>query len=217
MLSTNNLPSAGQAKTFSPGNQKLKINSIELAKGFKEGSYHVHLNMEGVDLGEGFEGFYIDNVTKTGDRYKGQVGRVRMSQYAYEDGVTKTGTKINRDQSILRGLQNLAKVSGKELELAAVEADTIEEYVPLASAVLSGGPFINFCVGGKEFVNRGGYIQHDMFLPNSRGGQFAFTADTEDPAKLLTFNAATHIIKAAGTAAPVDGFEATKKADEFAL
>lgn len=215
MLSTSNLPSASTPKTFSPGNHKLKINSIELAKGYNEGSYQVNINMEGEDQGEDFEGFFIDNVAK-GDRYKGQVGRVRMSQYAYADAVTKNGNKINRDQSILRGLQNLAKVVGVQTQLYAIEADTIEEYVPLASEILASGDFAWFCVGGKEYLNKAGYTQHDMFLPNSKGGKYAFTAIDEEPSKLMEFDPASHIIKQAGTtAAPVDSFDAKKKA--FAL
>ena len=211
MLSTSNLPTAGQAKTFGPGNQQLKINSVELVKGYQEGSYQVKLHMEGPDQGEGFEGFYIDNVSKSGDRYKGQVGTVRMSQYAYNSTTTPSGVKIDRDQSILRGLQNLAKVTGVQAQLDTISAETIEEYVQEASEVLAQGDFANFCIGGKEYVNKGGYTQHDMFLPNSKGGLYAFTALNEDPAKQLQFNNAVHIIKAAGSA-PVETFEANKKA-----
>lgn len=213
MLSTSNLPQAGQAKTFGPGNHLLKINSVELSKGYKEGSYQVKLQMEGPDLGENFEGFYIDNESKTGDRYKGQVGTVRMSQYSYDNTVTKSGTVIDRDQSILRGLLNLAKVTGVQQELDAIEVDTIEEFVPLASEVLSKGNYANFCVGGKEYTNRAGYLAHDMFLPNSRDNKFAFTAADEDPSKLLEFNPALHIVKQTG-AAPVESFE---KKNEFAI
>ena len=212
MLSTSNLPASGVSKTLNPGQQTVRINSVELAKGYNEGSYQVNLNMEGEDLGEGFEGFFIDNVTKEGDRYKGQVGRVRMSQYAYADAVTKSGAQINRDQSILRGLQNLAKVAGVQAKLDAIEADTIEEYVPLASEVLAKGGYFKAVVGGKEYLNKGGYTQYDLFLPNSKGGQYAFTALDEDPTKLMDFNPAVHILKQAGTtSAPVDGFSADKK------
>jgi len=215
MLSTNNLPQANVSKTLNPGNQVVKINSVELAKGYQEGSYQVNLNMEGEDLGDDFEGFFIDNVSKSGDRYKGQVGRVRMSQYAYNNATTNSGVKIDRDQSILRGLQNLAKVSGVLSQLDAIEADTIEEYIPLASEVLAGGEYFKACIGGKEYLNKGGYTQHDLFLPGSKGGQYAFTAIDEDDSKLMQFDASKHIIKPT-PAASVDGFEAAKKS-QFAL
>lgn len=214
MLSTGNLPTTNnQAKTFGPGNQALKIHRLELVKGFEEGAYRVVLHMEGVDLGDSFEGFYIDNEAKT-NRYKGQVGRVRLSQYDFKNGVTRSGIAIDRDQSILRSLQNLAKVTGVDEELSKVGADTIEEYIPLASDVLSKGSFANFCVAGKEYINKAGYTQHDLFLPNSKEGKYAFTGLLEDPNKLMVFNPSVHILSNKPT--NVEGFEPTKK-DAFSL
>lgn len=215
MLSTSNLPvSNNQAKTFGPGNQELKINSIELVKGFDENSYRIILHMEGIDLGEGFEGFYKDNEAKT-DRYLGQVGRVKLSQYDFKNGTTRTGIVIDRDQSILRSLQNLAKVTGVEEELAAVKADTMIEYIPLASEVFKNSRYANFCIAGQEFTNKAGYTQYNLFLPNSKNGKYAFTALLEDDSKLLEFDPKVHIISQKTT--NVESFDASAKKDAFSL
>jgi hypothetical protein len=56
-LSTSDLPEGGSglSKTFSPGNQKLKINSVKLEPfRFIEGAYHLMLNCETEKI-EGFE------------------------------------------------------------------------------------------------------------------------------------------------------------------
>lgn len=215
MLSTKNIPESKQAKTFGPGNHKAKVNRIELAAGYNPGSYNVYLHLEGEDQGADFEGFFIDAESKSGPRYKGQVGRVRMSAYAFEDGVTKSGIKVNRDQSILRGLMNIAKVLGKQDQLNLVEADTIEEYVPLASKVLAGDTFINWCIAGKEY-ERGGYTNYDLFLPNSKNNEFAYEADGVSNSKLMKFDRNIHITGKVA-AKTVDSFEATPGNDDFSL
>lgn len=212
MLSTKNIPDSKLAKTFGPGNQKAKINRIELQPGYNPGSYQVKLFLESEDLGPDFEGFFIDPVAQT-DRYVGQVGTVRMSAYAFEDGSTKTGVKVNRDQSILRGLMNLAKALGVSEELDTISADTIEEFVPLASEVLSkNGKFLNFCLAGKEYVDKGGYTKYDLFLPTSKGGQYAYEAVDAVDSKLMKFDPSAHLIRKAPVK-PVEEFAAAK--DDF--
>lgn len=214
MLTTKDIAEAKVPKTLGPGNHAAKISRIELGKGYNAGSYHVYLHVEGEDQGPDFEGFFKDAESKTGPRYQGQVGRVRMSAYAFEDGVTKTGIPVNRDRSILRGLQNLAKVLGKQEELDKVEADTIEEYVPLASAVLSGNTFLNWCFAGKEY-EKGGYTNYDLYLPSTKGGGFAYEAQGVTSSKLIQFDAAKHITGKTQPQ-PVESFE-PEKTDDFNL
>src|SRR5881398_1434599 len=101
MLSTKNISqSANLPKTLNPGTHVVTIRSIELGKGYEPESYHVNLNVVGPDLGDDFEGFLLDKNDPSGLRFRGQIGRVAMSQFAYKDGVTKTGYKKNRDQDI---------------------------------------------------------------------------------------------------------------------
>ena len=214
MLSTKNLPDTNVPKTFGPGNITASITRIELAPGpaYKPGSYQVNIHLEGPDMGNSFEGFYKDAVNKTGERYKGQVGKVRMSEYPFADGITKKGTPVNRDESIMRGLQNLARVVGKEKELNDIEVPTIEELVAFASELLSGSKPVNWCIGGKEYTNKDGYLNYDLFLPATKGLGYAYEAVGATPSKLLTFDPATHIVKKKDPEAVIE-FEPEVKLD----
>ena len=109
-LSTTDLQSSGggMPKTIAPGNHELKINSIRLDEfRFIEGAYHFLLEMETKPI-EGFEGFMKDRDDESKGRYEGQIGRVKASQYAFADGETKSGIKIQRDRSIMLFLKNLS-------------------------------------------------------------------------------------------------------------
>ena len=102
-LSTTDLGTGGSGlpKTITPGNHVLKINSIELEDfKFIDNAYHLMLHVETAPI-EGFEGFMIDKDDESKGRYAGQIGRVKASQYAFADGETKSGIKIQRDRSIL--------------------------------------------------------------------------------------------------------------------
>ena len=97
-LSTTDLGTAGSGlpKTITPGNHVLKINSIELEEfKFIPGAYHLMLHVETAPI-EGFEGFLIDKDDESKGHYAGQIGRVKASQYAFADGETKSGIKIQQ-------------------------------------------------------------------------------------------------------------------------
>lgn len=195
MLSTKNLGGKGISKTLQPGNHVAKINNITLEKGFDEGSYFVVLHLEGEDLGPGFEGFLIDKDNPNGHRYKGQTGRVKLTPYAFSSG-EHNGHKFDRDLSILGALKNLAIALGKKEELNQIESKTIEQYIPLAAKVLSSGLFLNFCIGGREYLNKEGYINYDLFLPkNAKEGQAYERLNPESKSRLLRFDPDTHIRK----------------------
>jgi hypothetical protein len=212
-LSTKGMQEGGVPKTLSPGKHKVTINSIKLGQGYGEGSYNVYLNVEGPDLGPDFEGFFIDANAKSGPRYAGQVGRVRLSPFPYKDGVTKTGIVINRDQSILKGLKSLSKAVGLSDELDAIEADTIEEFVEKANDIFVKAKPFNIICGGRAWDNKG-YTQYDLFVPNSKDGKYGFESADVDPkdSKLMIFDPSTHIQqpKAAET---VQNFEPQPQAD----
>jgi len=113
-LSTTDLKEGGSGlpKTISPGNITLKINSVVLEDfKFIQGAKHLMLNVETEPIA-GFEGFMIDKDDESKGHYAGQIGRVKASQYAFADGQTKTGIKIERDRSILIFLQRLCKTLG---------------------------------------------------------------------------------------------------------
>lgn len=196
-LSTTDLPQGGGLpKTIQPGNHTLKINSVYLDDfRFIEGAKHLIMNVETEEL-EGFEGFMIDKDDPSKGNYKGQIGRVKASQYAFADGQTKSGIKIYRDRSVLMFLQNLCRALGKTDWFQAQDNkhDTIEEFV---EAFNEEAPFkdvyMDFCIAGKEYESKSGYTNYDMWLPKSTKNAHAFVERDSD--RLLQYNEADHLTK----------------------
>lgn len=197
-LSTTDLGTGGSGlpKTITPGNHVLKINSIELEDfKFIPGAYHLMLHVETEPI-EGFEGFLIDKDDESKGRYEGQIGKVKASQYAFADGETKTGIKIQRDRSILIFLRTLAHTMG--LDSWFVEQndkhDTIEDFVKAFNKTADfKGEYLEFCIAGKEYESKSGYTNYDMWLPKAEGKKYAFGA-VEDGA-VITFDEAKHVKK----------------------
>ncbi len=197
-ISTKNIPTGGTSvpKNLQPGNTVAKINDISLESfTFKEGAYHVILHLEGADRGSDFEGFFINKDRPELGRYKGQVGRVKSSEWAYADGETKSGIKINRDTEILKFISNLCKeVETDWLEQADGKYNTIEEFV---KGFNQDKPFkdvwFNFCLAGKEYQNKEGYTAYDLFLPKYVKGAVSFETCDKATSKIMRFNEAEHI------------------------
>ncbi len=61
----------------------------------------------------------------------------------------------------------LSEVLNKRDDLDNIEADTVEEFMVSANSVLSGDTYINACIGGREWENKEGYINYDLFLPSN--------------------------------------------------
>lgn len=190
--------SNGPSKTITPGRVTAKINSVLLEENrFKPGSYHVILNLETEDMGPEFEGFLIDKDNPELGRHKGQVGRVKTSDWAYSDGETKTGMQISRDLEILRAIKNLCT----ELDMIAwydaqdEKHETIED---LIAAFNSDAPFkdrwMDYCIAGREYLSKQGYTKYDLYLPKfSKGSAPYATLDNES--KLIQFDPTVHIKK----------------------
>lgn len=181
-------------KTLQPGNSKCSINSIELEEfKYKPGSYYIMLHLEGPDLGPEFEGFFIDKDNETLGRHKGQVGKVKSSEWAYADGETKSGISIKRDDEILKFMKNLCTALDISNWLIAQndKHDTIES---LINAFNVEKPFANkvieYCIAGKEYLNKAGYTTYELFLPN-----FSKAGAPFGTKKVITFNPMEHIKK----------------------
>ena len=199
MISTKDVQatSSSPKKTLSPGEHTVKINSIGLESvSYKEGAYHLILNVEGPSMGTEFEGFLVDKDKPNGPRYKGQIGKVKFGFYPFSDGETKTGIKISRDLSILRAVQQLC-IAGSKLEWFE-EADgkfaTIEEFVKGANVVIADGTLFNMCINGKEY-EKNGYINYDLFLPKSSKEAYAMESASAATSRLIPYNPALHIKK----------------------
>ena len=225
-LSTEDLGggSSSLPKTISPGNKVLKINSLELEQfKFIDNAYHLLLHVETEPI-DGFEGFAIDKDNPEKGHYAGQIGRVKASQYAFADGETKSGIKIQRDRSILIFLQNFCKTLGinEWMQSQHNKHETIEDFI---NAFNKTAPFkdkyLEFCIAGKEYVGKTGYTNFDMWLPKAENGKYAFGEVEEG--KVIRYDESKHLKKL--EVKPVDKFgddeddfsKPTKKSSDFSL
>ena len=196
-LSTTDLGTgSGMPKTITPGNHVLKINSITLEDfSFIEGAYHLMLNVEPPPIAD-YEGFMIDKDDESKGRYAGQIGRVKASQYAFADGETKTGVKIQRNRSIMIFLKNLAHTYGADEWFVAQDNkfDTIEDFVKnFSENAPIKDTYLKWCVGGKEYMGKTGYTNYDMYLPKSEGNKYAY--GNAETGNIVEYNEAKHLKK----------------------
>jgi hypothetical protein len=196
-LSTDNLPEGGGLnKIIQPGNVTAKINSIELEEfRFIEGAYHIVMNIETEPI-DGFEGFAVNPQNPSLGNYKGQIAKLKASQYAFADGTTKSGIKVERDRNILIFLKNLCNASGCEdwFKSQNNKHETIESFVIAFNKERPfDGIFLDWCIAGKEYMNKQGYIAHNLYLPKSIKGAYAFSA--KDSKKTLEYDEIEHLVK----------------------
>lgn len=200
-LSTTNIPASGGGvkKTLDPGNHTCKINSVELIPfTFIEGAYELRLNVVGPDMGPDFDGFWVNKDDQSLGKHKGQSGRVKASEWAFADSVTKGGTKISRDTEIMKWLNSFCEAIGKKDWLTAQDNKhaTIES---LVNAFAIDKPFkgmdINFCLAGKEYLNKENYVNHDLFLPKFSKDGVPFELPGVAKSKLAKYDPAKHIVK----------------------
>lgn len=201
-LSTTNLPKTGDGvkKTLEPGNQVCKIASIELVPfPLKPDAYELRLNMVGPDMGPDFQGFLINKDDESQGRYKGQVGRVKATEWAFSDGTTKGGIVISRNTEIMKWINSLCEAIGNKEWMAAQDNKhaTIESFV---NAFAIDKPFkgldFNLCIGGREYLSKDGqYTNHDLFLPKFSKDGVPFELVGVEKSKLLKFDPAKHIVK----------------------
>lgn len=226
MISTTNIPSgtSGVSKTISPGNQIVTIQNVQLGTvPYKLGAYHIILNVVGPDMGSDFEGFYIDKDNPGAGRYNGQVGQIKMSDWPFSDGTTKSGVEIKRDIEMLKTLSNLCSAldCSEWLTQQDNKHNTIEE---LFDQFNSDKPFkdkeIRVCVGGKEYLNKAGYTNYELYIPKSAKGFVSIENANVDVEKsrIMRFDSDTHI-KAKKAAEPVTSFgdSASQSESDFDL
>lgn len=184
-------------KTLDPGNHLCKINSIILEEfKLKPGSYHVILHLEGEDMGPDFEGFFLDKDNESLGRYKGKVAKLKLTQWAFSDGTTKSGIEVSRDTEMLKAIKQLCINLGCMNWLGEQEGkhETIESFY---TAFNKDAPFkdlfYNFCITGKEYTNKSGFPAYDLFLPKYSKDGVSIEPQNVTPSKLLKFNDAIHI------------------------
>jgi len=224
-LSTTDLGTggSGMAKTIAPGNHTLKINSIELEDfRFIEGAKHLILHVETEPI-EGFEGFWIDKDDESQGRYDGQIGRIKASQYAFADGETKSGIKIQRDRSVMIFLQNLCNTLGINEWFRNQDGkhETIEDFFhAFNKSAEFRGKFLEFCVAGKEYEGKTGYTNYDMWLPKAENKKYAY--GELEAGKVIAYDEAKHLkkleTKEVKSFGEDDGFDTpSKSSSDFSL
>jgi hypothetical protein len=213
-LSTKNIKTGESKlnKAITPGNTVGKIYDLALKPGYNPESYYLVLMVETEPI-ENFEGFFIDPSNQSKGRHQGQVGRIRSSQYAYETKVLPSGNKVDRDDNILKFLKTIAICQNTIDALDEVNADTIEEFVENAKRVVCNDTYLNFCVGGKAYTNKEGYVAYDCFLPKMDNKKYAIS-NSQDT--VLTFNESKHIVgEVKKQAESVESFEPQSSGSDF--
>ena len=191
MLSTKDM-SAGTGGTkpvIGTGNHKVKINSITFDQTpYDADAYNITLHIESEPVTGEFNGFLKDMNNPNGPRYEGQVGRVRFSPYPFKDAVLQNGNEISRDTEVLKAMVFLSEVLGKREELDKIEANTIEDFMVKCNDVLSNTGYINACLGAREWENKEGYVNNDLFLPKRSKDGVPLEALDKENSNLLTFD-----------------------------
>jgi len=198
-LSTKGVPDStgsGIPKTLQPGNTVIKVNSIELRKEPFEGDpYNILLNCEGEPIGDGFEGFAIDKNRPELGHAKGQVGRVRATEYSFSNRVFDNKA-INRDQDMLKWLQSFCKAAGCYDWFIAQDQrhDTIADFIDqLNMDKPFEGVWMAACLAGKPYTNAQGFLNYDLYLPWFNAKAVPLEKVGSEPSKLLKFNQDIHI------------------------
>lgn len=214
MLSTKNVSANKLKPVINPGNHVVKINDLTFEPTpYDPQAYNVILHVETQPIEGDFQGFLVDPNNQNGPRYKGQVGKVRMSPYPYKDTTLPNGRTIERDQEVVKAMAFLADVLNKRDEVDMIEAQTITEFMNACKQIFSGSAYFNACIGGREWRNGEGYINVDLHLPRMSRVGLPLEALNAENSRLLTFNYDEHVRKVAdsGTNASTDGFEPTTK------
>lgn len=196
------------SKLIEPGNITATIGKVELDQpNFlqKDQGYYLVLHLEGPDLGDDFEGFFIDKDDESLGRHKCQVGRVKYSKWPFKDGETKSGIQINRDTEILKALKNLCTEMDITdwFEAQDNKHDTIEEFVTAFNqdAPYAGKP-LNYCVAARQYHKQNGYLGNDCYLPKYNKNAVPFEEISASPSRIAMFDEAIHVEKPQ----PVEGF-----------
>ncbi len=191
MFSTKDM-SAGSGSikpVMDPGNHKVKINSISFDQTpYDADAYNITLHVESEPVSGEFQGFLKDMNNPDGPRYEGQVGRVRFAPYPYKDATLQNGNEIKRDTEVLKAMVYLSEVLDKRKELDEIQANTIEDFMVKCNLLLSNTGYINACLGAREWENKEGYVNNDLFLPKRSKDGVPLESLDADNSNLLTFD-----------------------------
>tara|TARA_R110000796_G_scaffold195104_6_gene311607 strand:+ start:998 stop:1672 length:675 start_codon:yes stop_codon:yes gene_type:complete len=192
MLSTKGM-SAGSGNVkpvMGPGNHTVKVNQITyVATPYDAEAYNIVLHLETKPIVGEFNGFLVDVNNPDGPRYDGQVARVRFSPYAFKDATLPNGKKISKVDEVMKAMMVLSETLDKRDQVDSIEAIDVEEFMNQCNTLLSGPEYINVCLGSREWMNKEGYVNNDMYLPKpSKDGVPMESIDVTN-SNLLKFDA----------------------------
>jgi len=145
----------------------------------------------------------------------------RFSPYPYKDATLPSGREIQKDQEILKAMVYLSEVLDKRYELDMIEAETIEQFMTECNTLFSNTGFFNACVGGREWENKEGYVNYDLFLPRMSKEGIPLEALNKDNSRLLEFSKKDHVreLQNKSTTTTQSNFEpaSTSTGDDFDL
>ena len=196
MLSTKDMATGGGKlrPLMGPGNAVVRINSISMDKTpWDANAYQIHLHVESEPIKGDFEGFLRDQNNESLGRYEGQIARVRMSPFPYKDATLDNGREISKDQEILKAMIFVSEVVGGRDKLDAIEAATIEDFVTKCNSLFSNSEFFNVCLGSREWENKEGYVNNDLYLPKLSRDGVPMEKLGVDNTRLINFDKATHV------------------------
>jgi hypothetical protein len=180
-------------KKISPGNHVLKINSLstKVDEKYPEKKY-IFLNVETEPIDD-FEGFYIDNDESKG-RHLGKIGKISTNPFGYKDGKMPSGEDVSQQRSMFMFVINLCKTLGIT-EWAKEQNKKHETAESLIDAFNMTAPFkdkyLEFCVGGQEWINAEGYTNYNLQLPKANNGKYSMAGVEEG--RCLKFDTSVHI------------------------
>lgn len=129
---------------------------------------------------EGIQAWRLYNDNPNSPLAEGQIGIVSLNPYGFSSRKLQDGTVIDRDTSILRVLKALAKAKGVENEIDLIEADTIEQFVSSAKAIICNDEYLHMVIGGKKSAKNGYYNYYlDLASPKGRPGK-SFSTNEDD-------------------------------------
>jgi hypothetical protein len=200
MIDTTNIPknTGNFNKILSPGNHLIKIYDIVVEKApYDEKAIIIKLKVQGPDIENDFEGFYINPEKPELGRFKGPIGLVKSNLYAYQDKTFDNGNQIKRDTEILKFIALLCDALKCQQWLIGEN----KKHATLSSLLTKfkkDKPYLDVyfhaCIGGKEYQNKQGFINHDLFLVKPSNG-FLPIVSKDDLSDLVIYNESEHIVK----------------------
>lgn len=194
-------------KKITPGNHVLKITGLTTKEDerYPEKKY-IYINVETEPIDD-FEGFYIDNDPSKG-RHLGKIGKINANPFGYKDGTMPSGEPVTQQRSMFMFVINLCKTLGIT-EWAKEQNNKHTTPESLIQAFNETAPFrdvyLEFCVGGQEWINAEGYTNHNLQLPKAAGGRYSIAGIEEG--KCLKFDASKHIYVPANKTPKVENFK----------